>query len=94
MKKFYIISLLSVALNASAQWQPTNSAASDNGNIYHLGGNVGIGTSIPFLNFTLVQPLLLYSNDLKEQEQAEELQMLEQTMKDLSFLWVDIALLT
>jgi len=47
MSKLYLVCFLSLAINASAQWQPTNSAASDNGSIYHMGGNVGIGNMSP-----------------------------------------------
>jgi hypothetical protein len=46
--KLYLIILLVLPTSiASAQWQPTNTSASDNATIYHLGGNVGIGTSTP-----------------------------------------------
>jgi hypothetical protein len=46
-KLHLFILLLLPASIASAQWQPTNTSASDNTSIYHLGGNVGIGTNTP-----------------------------------------------
>lgn len=36
-----------ICFSAPAQWQPVNTSSSDNGPIYHLNGNVGIGTSSP-----------------------------------------------
>jgi hypothetical protein len=45
MRKFILAFIVSVPGCAWAQWQPTNSSSTDNGNIYHLNGNVGIGTS-------------------------------------------------
>ncbi|WP_276373032.1 hypothetical protein [Chryseolinea sp. H1M3-3] len=35
------------SVSVFAQWQPQNSAGTDVGNIYHLNGNVGIGTNNP-----------------------------------------------
>jgi hypothetical protein len=46
-----IIFSVFIYTSAMAQWQPVNSAASDNGNIYHSTGNVGIGATIPVVWF-------------------------------------------
>jgi hypothetical protein len=47
--------MISPALKA--QWQPTNTSTSDNTNIYHTGGNVGIGTSTPGMKLEIAGSL-------------------------------------
>jgi hypothetical protein len=45
MTRYFSFVILFVATTVNAQWQPVGSAFS--GNIYHNGGNVGIGTAAP-----------------------------------------------
>ena len=47
MKKTILLPFLIFPLTIFAQWQPINSAGTDTGNIYHLNGNVGVGTNNP-----------------------------------------------
>jgi hypothetical protein len=47
MKINLLVGLYLLPLALFAQWQPQNNASTDVGNIYHLNGDVGIGTPSP-----------------------------------------------
>jgi hypothetical protein len=65
MRKYILLSLiLGINQFANAQWRPINTSTTDNGNVYHLVGNVGIGTSTPIEKLDVSGRLALYGTGL------------------------------
>ena len=82
-KILLLIIHLVVYLPAIAQWQPINSPGTDTGNIYHLNGNVGIGTATPS------EKLEVYDGRLKINSGASILHFHERDMSQNWFVLAD-----